>query len=707
MKQILQDLKNGATQLVEVPAPQVSKGTVLIETSATLISAGTERMLVEFGKSGLINKAKSQPDKVKQVLEKIKTDGLFPTLEAVKSKLEQPLPLGYSNVGKVIETGEGVSGFSAGDRVLSNGNHAEIVSIPKNLCAKIPDNVSDEEASFTVIGAIALQGIRLINPTMGETIAVTGLGLIGLVTVQLLKANGCKVLGIDVDSSKCEMARSFGAEIADISKGQDPVDIANSMSRGKGIDGVIITASTDSNEPVSQAANMCRKRGRIVLVGVTGLNLSRADFYEKELSFQVSCSYGPGRYDAEYEQKGNDYPIGYVRWTEQRNFEAVLDMISAGSLNLKPLISHRFNFKDAEKAYSILTSDEKYLGIVLEYENEKNQLGNKTASKITFSKNIGTASKVSAGFIGAGNYAGRTLIPAFFKAGADLRSVVALEGVSPTFYAKKFNISESGTDIDLVIKNSEINSVVIGTRHDSHARFVINALKEGKNVFVEKPLALTIEELEEIEKEYLELGDKAPVIMVGFNRRFAPQIIKIKSLLEKTTSPKSFIMTVNAGDIPSDHWTQDKSAGGGRIIGEGCHFIDLLRFLAGSPIKEIKSVFMGDNPAVNILSDKASISISFKDGSFGTVHYLANGHKSFPKERLEVFCNGAILQLDNFRKLKGYGWKGFSKMNLFKQDKGQFNCVAKFVEAIEKGTPSPISFEELIEVSKASIEASI
>ncbi|HNW81637.1 MAG TPA: bi-domain-containing oxidoreductase [bacterium] len=704
MKQILQNLKNGNTELAEVPAPILKKGHILIETSTTLISAGTERMLVEFGKSGLIDKARSQPDRVKQVLEKIRTDGLMPTLEAVRSKLEQPIPLGYSNVGKIIETAEDVHGFSVGDRVLNNGNHAEIVCVPKNLCSKIPENVSDEEAAFTVIGAIALQGIRLVNPTIGETIAVTGLGLIGLVTVQILKTNGCRVLGIDVDSSKCEMARSFGAETADISKGQDPLDIAKSFSKGKGIDGVIITASTESNEPVSQAANMCRKRGRIVLVGVTGLNLSRADFYEKELSFQVSCSYGPGRYDPNYEQAGNDYPFGYIRWTEQRNFEAVLEMLSNGSLDFKPLISHRFLFQEAQKAYSTLTSSEKYLGIILNYKNREN---NKFSNSVTFPGNNNKTSKAVVGFIGAGNYAGRTLIPAFSKAGAQLQAVVASSGINPAFYAKKYGIPVAGTETEIIIKNSLINTVVIGTRHDSHAKYVIEALREGKHIFVEKPLALTIKELEEIENEYRSLGDKAPLMMVGFNRRFSPQIRKMKALLEQTNAPKSFILTVNAGEIPSNHWTQDIRSGGGRIIGEGCHFIDLLRFLAGSAIKEIKTVYMGDNPAVDIKSDKASITVSFKDGSFGTVHYFANGHKSFPKERLEIFCNGAILQLDNFRKLKGYGWKGFSKMNLWKQDKGQFECVAEFVKAIENGKPSPISFEELIEVSKASVEASI
>ena len=367
MKQILQSLKTGDTKLADVPVPGVKRGQLLIQTSKTLISAGTERMLVEFGKASWIDKARQQPDKVRMVLDKIRTDGLLPTVEAVLNKLDQPLPLGYCNAGRVVEVGAGVEGFAPGDRVVSNGKHADVVAVPMNLCAKVPDKVTGEEAAFTVLGAIALQGIRLVNPTLGETVVVTGLGLIGLVTVQLLRAHGCRVLGIDFDADKLALARQFGAETVDLSTGQDPVVVAQAFSRGRGVDAVIVTAATKSSEPMHQAALMCRKRGRIVLVGVTGLELSRADFFEKELTFQVSCSYGPGRYDPSYEEKGQDYPVGFVRWTEQRNFEAVLDMMADGRLDVKPLISHRFAITEAEQAYELVGGAAPSLGILLEY----------------------------------------------------------------------------------------------------------------------------------------------------------------------------------------------------------------------------------------------------------------------------------------------------------------------------------------------------
>ena len=705
MKQIFQNLKDGQTQLMEIPAPKARKGTLLIKTKTSLISAGTERMLVAFGKSNWIDKAKSQPDKVKQVIEKIHTDGLMPTLDAVKSKLETPLPLGYSNVGTVIEVGDGVTGFSVGDTVLSNGNHSEIVCVPTNLCAKVPKNLSCETAAFGVVGSIALQGIRILNPTMGETIVVTGLGLIGLVAVQLLKANGCKVIGIDYDASKCQLAEKFGATTVNMANGENPLDTAAALSGGKGVDGVLITAATASNEPVSQAARMCRKRGRIVLVGVTGLNLSRADFYEKELSFQVSCSYGPGRYDENYEQKGNDYPIGFVRWTEQRNFETVLYLMSQGLIDVSPLITHRYDFSKAPEAYELLTSREKYLGIILNYAgDEKETL--KNSLDLSGSPEI-KPQKAVLGVIGAGNYAGRVLIPAFSKTSAVLHTISSSQGAGPVYFGKKFGFGTATTDSKSVLESKEINTVVISTRHDSHAHYVLEAIKQRKNIFVEKPLALTQNEIDSIEEEYKKAGKDAPLIMVGFNRRFSPQIQKMKTLLSATKVPKTFIYTVNAGDIPANHWTQDPTSGGGRVIGEACHFIDLMRFLAGSKITAVHSTFMGDNPAVTIRNDKATITVSFEDGSIGTVHYFANGAKSFPKERLEVFCGGAILQLDNFRKLTGYGWKGFSKMNLWSQDKGQNNCTKAFVDAIENGKVSPIPFDEIIEVSRATIKADI
>ncbi|ELR63768.1 putative zinc-binding dehydrogenase [Photobacterium marinum] len=656
-------------------------------------------MLIDFGKANWLDKARQQPDKVKMVLDKVKTDGLMPTVDAVRSKLDQPLPLGYCNVGTVLDNGN--SEFEVGTRVVSNGNHAEVVRVPKNLCAKVPDNVDDESASFTVLGAIALQGVRLVQPTLGECVVVTGLGLIGLVTIQLLKANGCRVLGIDFDSSKCDLARQLGAETVDLSKGEDPIKAAEAFSRGRGVDAVIITASTKSNEPVSQAATMCRKRGRIVLVGVVGLELSRADFFEKELTFQVSCSYGPGRYDTEYEDKGNDYPVGFVRWTEQRNFEAVLDMMSTGALDVKPLITHRFSINDALEAYQCL-DDRSSLGIVLDYPNDNVE----SLTQRSVNLNVGvshSASDAVCAFVGAGNYASRVLMPAFKSAGAKLDTVVTSAGVSAVHHGDKQGFAKASTDFNEVISDSAVNTVVIATQHNLHAEQTIAALKAEKHVFVEKPLALKESEIDEIEAAY-NSSETLPKVMVGYNRRFAPNVLKMKELLSSVKGPKTFIMTMNAGDIPAEHWTQDPNVGGGRIIGEACHYIDLMRHLAGCKITGFNAMCMGDAPGVAVREDKASITLSFEDGSIGTIHYFANGGKAFPKERIEVFANDAVLQLDNFRKLIGFGWKGFTKQKLMSQDKGQDNCSKAFIESIQQGKPSPISFDEIIEVARVSCQ---
>jgi len=696
MKQILQSLKTGATEIADVPVPKASHGQLLIETSHTLVSAGTERMLVEFGKAGWIDKARQQPDKVRMVLDKIKTDGLQPTIETVFNKLDQPLPLGYCNVGRIVEVGVGVHGFSKGERVISNGKHAEVVDVPMNLCAKVPDEVSDDEAVFTVLGAIALQGIRLVKPTLGETIVVTGLGLIGLMTVQLLRANGCRVLGIDFDSEKLALAKQYGAEVVDLSIGQDPIKVAETYSRGRGVDAVIITAASKSNEPMHQAALMCRKRGRIVLVGVTGLDLSRDDFFKKELTFQVSASYGPGRYDPNYEDKGQDYPVGFVRWTEQRNFEAVLDMMADGRLDVKPLISHRFDIGEAEKAYELVGGSVPSLGILLEYPGIDILHNSRTVTLKSETVKIGTKASVS--FIGSGNYATAVLIPAFKDAGATLYSVASSSGVSGLHSGKKFGFINTTTDSESIFSDDKTNAVVITTRHDSHANFVLQAIDSEKHVFVEKPLCLSLSELDAIEFSYQQAEIK-PMVMVGFNRRFAPQVQKLKSLLKAVAAPKAFVMTVNAGAIPQDHWTQDLEIGGGRIIGEACHFIDLLRFLAACPIVSWSKVTMDANTG-----DTVSISLEFEDGSIGTIHYYANGSKSFPKERLEVFAEGGVLQLDNYRSMRGFNWPSFKKMNLRKQDKGQKACAKAFVIALEGHEEIPIPIEEVFEVTRVSIE---
>lgn len=697
MKQILQNLSTGQSELVEAPAPQGKRGSLLTDTTISLISTGTERMLVDFGKAGLVAKARSQPEKVRQVLDKVTTDGLLTTVDAVRSKLIQPIPLGYCNVGVVNVSG--VAGFKRGDRVVSNGPHADVVSVPNHLCARIPEGVSDEAASFTVVASIGLQGIRLAQPTLGEAFVVTGVGLIGLLTVQMLLAQGCRVLAIDFDAEKLDLARQFGAEICNPGVGEDPVAAGMAFSRGIGVDGVIVTASTKASEPIAQAARMCRKRGRIILVGVTGLELNRADFYEKELSFQVSCSYGPGRYDPDYEDNGHDYPIGFVRWTEQRNFEAVLDMLASGALDVNPLVSHRVPFEEASLAYQLLSEDKQALGIVLTYGHSVDA---RHVGKVVLNPEpVAMAEKSVVGFIGAGNYASRMLIPAFKSAGAILQSIASAGGTNAVVQGRQRGFVEAVSDAASLINNPKVNTVAIATRHNSHARFACEALRAGKHVFVEKPLALTHEELSAVKAAHAESGRH---LMVGFNRRFAPQVQTMKRLLDTVVEPKSFVMLMNAGAIPADHWTQDDAIGGGRIVGEACHYIDLMRFLAGAPIISVQGRRMGDANNGEMAEDKASITLGFENGSFGTIHYLANGASSFPKERIEVFVSGRTLQLDNFVNLRGYNWPGFRKHKLWRQDKGQSNCASAFIASIESGGVAPIPANELFEVAAVTLD---
>jgi predicted dehydrogenase/threonine dehydrogenase-like Zn-dependent dehydrogenase len=664
-------------------------------------------MLVDFARGNLLSKARQQPERVRDVLQKMRTDGIAATLDAVRSKLSQPMALGYCNVGEVTDVGAGVTGFKPGDRVVTNGKHAEIAVVPATLCARIPDGVGDDAAAFSVLGAIALQGVRLAEPTLGENFVVTGLGLIGLMAVQILKANGCRVLGIDTDPSRIAMARKFGAQTVDLSKGEDPVSAAAAFSRGRGVDGVLLTLSSPSSAPVSQAAKMCRKRGRVVLVGVTGLELNRADFYEKELSFQVSCSYGPGRYDPEFEEKGQDYPFGFVRWTEQRNFEAVLDMMASGALDASPLVTHRFSIDDAAKGYDVLASGEKSLGILIDYpKGGFPETAAKNATTVTIAlRTAPPQGKGVTGVIGAGNYAGRVLIEAFRGAGADLQTLVSANGVSATHYGRKLSFKNAASDASAVFDDPLIDTVCIASRHDTHARFAQSALKAGKHVFVEKPLCLTLEELADIETAWSAAREagKAPLVMVGFNRRFAPMVRKAKEILAASSDPVAMTMTVNAGAIPKEHWTQDAEQGGGRIVGEACHFIDLARHWAGAPVTSW-SVAAAKTPGGPPLSDNVVITLSFANGSVAGINYFANGHKAHPKERYELFQGGRIMVLDNFRKLTAHGVKGFSGMSAWGQDKGQSACAQAFMAAVRDGKPAPIPAEELLEVSRLSIE---
>jgi predicted dehydrogenase/threonine dehydrogenase-like Zn-dependent dehydrogenase len=700
MKQIIQDLKSGDTILEDVPIPRVGSGKVLIKTHRTLVSLGTEKMLVSFGQANLLDKARSQPEKVKQVLDKMKTDGIQPTLETVFRKLGTPLPLGYSQAGEVLAVGNGVTEFKPGDRVVSNGHHAEYVAVPKNLVAKIPEEVSYEEASFTVVGAIGLQGIRLAQPTLGETVAVIGLGLIGLITCQLLKANGCKVVGYDLDEDKLKRAEGFG--ITAVNSGiHDPVRFIEEFTGQIGADAVIITASTQSNEVIKQSANMSRKRGRIVLVGVIGLNLDRSDFYEKELTFQVSCSYGPGRYDDEYEQYGIDYPLPFVRWTEKRNFEAVLEAIRNRSLDVKSLITERVKLKDYLEIYGDMGSGES-IASILEYPTANSQQPTTSAQTVSIPNAKYKPSKGTMAIIGAGNFTQATLMPAIKKTNADIKYIVSSGGLSSTTLAKKYKIPNSSTDLSSVLEDEDVDGVLITTQHNQHAGMTVQALKAGKQVFVEKPLALKQEELDEIISAVEETGN---TVTVGFNRRFSPHAEKMKSLIGDRPGPMNVIATMNAGHIPPEVWVHDLEAGGGRIVGEACHYVDLITYLAGSKVVEVSMRAMGIDPEE--ITDNASIHLKYENGSLGVINYFANGHKSYSKERLELYYQGKNLVLDNFRRLDGYGFKkGFgTKILKTKQDKGHNKQFELLTRRWKEGGESLIPFDEIVNTTKATFAA--
>ncbi len=690
MKQIIQSFKTGATILEEVPAPVVKKGHVLIKTTRSLVSIGTERMLVEFGKANMLQKARQQPDRVKQVLGKIKTDGLKPTLQAVFNKLGQPLPLGYCNVGTVVAVGDGADGFAIGDRVASNGPHAEYVCVPKNLVASIPANVSDEDAAFTVIGSIGLQGIRLCDPQLGETIVVVGLGLIGLITAELLVANGCRVIGIDLDANKIAIAKKKGIIGVNPAEGADVVKFVMDITDHVGADGVIITASAKTDELIADAAKMSRKRGRIILVGVIGLNISRADFYEKELTFQVSCSYGPGRYDDTYEKQGVDYPLPFVRWTEQRNFKAILQMISSGKLGVNELITERIPLKDFNTIYSNISNKDS-IASVLEYPEQSNASDTVVITDGKFSAGSG-----GIGIIGAGNFTSMTMLPVLGEIGAPLYSIASAAGVTGTSLAKKYKIGKSTTDYKSILSDPAVDLVMITTRHNQHAHMVVESLQAGKHVFVEKPLALNRQELDDI----LNVYDGSKTLTVGFNRRFSPHMQKVKQLTGDV--PMNVIATMNAGHIPANVWVHDMKTGGGRIIGEACHYMDLITFLTGSKIKSVCMNAMGINPQAN--TDSASILLQYENGSTGVINYFANGSKAYSKERIEVYAQERTIITDNFCVTEGFGTKNFSKLktNLDKGHNAQFKLL---VDRVKSGGKSLIPIDEIVNTTLASFAA--
>jgi len=698
MKQLIQSFKTGELGLFKVPAPVCQENGVLVETKVSLVSAGTEKMLVDFAKKSMLAKAKDRPDLVKQVVDKMKKEGVKNTLEKVFTKLDTPIPLGYSLAGRVIEVGKNMSGVNIGDRVACGGagyaNHSEINYVPKNLMVKIPDGVDDIDASFVTVGAIALQGVRQTEPKLGERVAVIGLGLLGQLAVQLLKANGCKVIGSDVDPDKIELALKMGADVA--CHASELIKKSDEFSNGYGVDAVIIAASTASNQPVIDAAEISRMRGRVVFLGMVGMDIPRNDYYKKELDLRLSMAYGPGRYDPDYEEKGIDYPYDLVRWTEQRNFEAFLGLIEEGKVSPKALLTHTYDYNDAMKAYDLLEGKikEKYLGIILEYNNKINLDEHKIIkrnNKVIFSD------KVNLGLIGAGNFTKSVILPNIQKVGGyELVAVCTATGVSAEGTGKKYDFKYTTTNSSEIFKNSEINSVIITTQHKNHASLVLEAIKNQKHCFVEKPLCIYEDELEAINEAY----DEKSIVQVGFNRRFSPMVQSMKKYLDGQIAVN---YRVNAGVIPKDVWIQDREIGGGRIIGEVCHFIDTCSFLIDSEVTSVyASTIQKSNQSIPD-EDNVNIILNYKNGSTATIAYYAYGDSAMSKEYIELFGNGVSMEMHDFRELIIYENGKKIKEKSANQDKGFVNEFKGFKESILLGTPA-IPFDSIYNTTKTTFK---
>lgn len=703
MKQVLQNMRDGKTTVGNIPLPSVKRNSALVRTMASLVSAGTERMVVEFAEKNLISKATSRPDLVKQVISKARREGVIPTIEAAFNKLDQPMPLGYSSAGIIEEVGRDLVGFQPGDRVACAGGgfavHAEYGVIPQNLLVHLPDNVDFDSAAFATLGAIALQGFRLAKPQLGESVCVIGLGLLGLLAVQIARASGCAVFGIDIDPRRVNLAHQLGCD-AVTREDCEPLALAYTNSRG--FDHVLICADTHSNDPVELAGFLSRDRGTVVAVGAVGMDIPRKIYYEKELVFKISRSYGPGRYDPSYEEAGRDYPYGYVRWTEGRNIAAFIDLLAKNLVNVRPLISHRFPIDQAEEAYELITgkSKEAFLGVLLTYPEHESPV---TPRKVVIQQNQRPASApVHIGVLGAGNYAQAVFLPAIKKAGgASLTAIASASGLSAAHATQKFGFSIATSDENEILSNPDINTIVILTRHQQHARQVITALQNGKAVYCEKPLAITLEELEQVEETLS--NHPGAFLTVGFNRRYAPFAIKLKEFIHTANAPMVIHYRVNAGFLPSNHWLHDPAQGGGRIVGEGCHFIDLCTFLTGQNPISVTTQALPDGGQFQ--QDNCSITLVYADGSIAVVQYLANGNKNFPKERLEVFAGGRIGVLDDFRQLELVTeTKRSLSRSRFSQDKGHLASWQNFLQSIYKSVP-PIPYEELLSVTRASFAA--
>jgi predicted dehydrogenase/threonine dehydrogenase-like Zn-dependent dehydrogenase len=714
MKQVLQNRKTGKVAVVDVPVPALHRGRVLVRTVASLISSGTERAAVQQARKSLLQEARERPDLLRSVIDRARTEGLVHTFEAVRDKLAASQTLGYSASGIVIGVGDDVTQFRTGDRVACAGlgfaSHAEAISVPKNLCVQLPNNVDFQAGAFGTLGAIALQGVRLTEPTLGESVVVIGLGLVGQLTVQLLKANGCRVFGVDLDPNRIDLALRLGAEAGCLVGGtarsagdltpDDPKHAVLLWSQGRGADAVVITAASNSNQPVELAGEISRMKGRVVVVGSTGLQIPRAPFYQRELALKISMSYGPGRYDPEYEERGHDYPFGYVRWTEQRNIEAFLQLISEGRISVDPLITHRFPVTAAERAYEVIagSSNEAHLGVLLEYDHER-----EPAREIELSgHSISSArpqQQVRIGVIGAGNYLRAMLLPHFQSAGAEFHSIATASGVSARDVGNKFGFARAVSDADTVINDPKVNLLVIGTRHDLHAELARRGLESGRHVFVEKPLALCDQDLDEM----LDVAANAEGrLTVGFNRRFASLATRAKEFFAGRRAPMSFVYRVNAGRVPKDHWTNDPREGGGRIVGEVCHFIDLLQYWTGAPPISVFAETVGSGNQESVDDESVLINVGFADESKGCIAYLTEGDKTLAKERVEIFCEGKVFVLHDFRSAHLYQNGREEKLKLRSQDKGQAGEVNAVCRMVLEGGPVPISLAELAATTRAT-----